>query len=42
MLPGIPRTRVRIVTMGAELAQTLHDPADLDDVMRHLVSALAG
>ena len=26
----------------AEVAQTLHDPADLDDEMRHLVDALAG
>lgn len=26
----------------AEVAATLHDPADLDDEMRHLVAALAG
>ena len=25
----------------AEIAQTLHDPADLDDETRHLVAALA-
>jgi RNA polymerase sigma-70 factor (ECF subfamily) len=26
----------------AEVAATLHEPADLDDEMRHLVEALAG
>jgi hypothetical protein len=29
-------------SFAAEIAQTLHDPADLDDEMRHLVAALAG
>ena len=35
------RQRFRQI-VRAEIAQTLHDPADLDDEMRHLVSALAG
>ena len=35
------RRRFRDITR-AEVAQTLHDPADLDDEMRHLVDALAG
>jgi DNA-directed RNA polymerase specialized sigma24 family protein len=35
------RRRFRDITR-AEIAQTLHDTADLDDEMRHLVNALAG
>lgn len=35
------RRRFREI-VRAEIAQTLHDPADLDDEMRHLISALAG
>jgi len=35
------RRRFREI-VRAEIAQTLHDPADLDDEMRHLVAALAG
>ena len=35
------RRRFRKI-VRAEIAQTLHDPADLDDEMRHLVAALAG
>jgi DNA-directed RNA polymerase specialized sigma24 family protein len=35
------RRRFREITR-AEIAQTLHDTADLDDEMRHLVDALAG
>ena len=35
------RRRFRDITR-AEIAQTLHDPADLDDEMRHLIEALAG
>ena len=34
------RRRFRQI-IRAEIAQTLHDPADLDDEMRHLVTALA-
>ncbi len=34
------RRRFREI-IRAEIAQTLHDPADLDDEMRHLVAALA-
>ena len=35
------RRRFREITR-AEVQETLHDPADLDDEMRHLVDALAG
>ena len=35
------RRRLREI-IRAEIAQTLHDPADLADEMRHLVAALAG
>ena len=35
------RRRFREI-IRAEIAQTLHDPADLDDEMRHLVAALVG
>ena len=35
------RRRFREI-VRAEVAQTLHDPAELDDEMRHLVAALAG
>jgi RNA polymerase sigma-70 factor (ECF subfamily) len=33
------RRRFREI-VRAEIAQTLHDPADLDDEMRHLIEAL--
>ncbi len=35
------RRRFREI-VRAEIAQTLHDPAELDDEMRHLIAALAG
>jgi RNA polymerase sigma-70 factor (ECF subfamily) len=35
------RRRFREI-VHSEISQTLHDPADFDDEMRHLVSALSG
>lgn len=35
------RRRFREI-VRAEVAQTLHDAAELDDEMRHLIAALAG
>lgn len=40
---AIHRLRKRFRTLvRAEVVQTLHDPADLDEEMKHLVAALAG
>jgi DNA-directed RNA polymerase specialized sigma24 family protein len=40
---AIHRLRKRFRSLvRSEVAHTLHDPADLDDEMRHLVAALAG